>query len=175
MKRNIANMLTALRILFSILLSFCTPLSVEFYVLYIAAGLSDVFDGTVARKTKAESEFGARFDTVSDFILFAVCLIKMIPVLAFKVWMYILIIIVAIIKAISIISGYVMFKRFVAVHTVMNKVTGILLFALPFAVRFVDLKYYVIPVFATAVFAAVQEGHYIRTGKWKQTNSGLLR
>ena len=90
-------------------------------------------------------------------MFFAVCLVKLIPILALKVWMYILIIIVAIIKAISIVSGYVMFKRFVVTHTVMNKVTGILLFALPFAVRFVELKYYVIPVFAVAVIAAVQE------------------
>lgn len=167
MKRNIANIITALRIVFSILLLFCSPLSVEFYVLYIAAGLSDIFDGIAARKTKTESEFGARFDTVSDLMFFSVCLVKLVPILAFKVWMYILIIIVAIIKIISVLSGYVMFKRFVAVHTVMNKVTGILLFALPFAVRFVELKYYVIPAFAVAVFAAVQEGHYIRTGKFK--------
>ena len=157
MKRNIANIITALRIVFSILLLFCSPLSVEFYVLYIAAGLSDIFDGIAARKTKTESEFGARFDTVSDLVFFSVCLVKLVPILAFKVWMYILIIIVAIIKIISVLSGYVMFKRFVAVHTVMNKVTGILLFALPFAVRFVELKYYVIPVFAVAVIAAVQE------------------
>ena len=63
MKRNIANVITALRIVFSILLLFSSPLSVEFYVLYIAAGLSDVFDGIAARITKAESEFGARLDT----------------------------------------------------------------------------------------------------------------
>ena len=157
MKRNIANVITVLRIVFTILLMFCSPLSVEFYVLYIAAGLSDIFDGIAARKTKTESEFGARFDTTADFMFFAVCLVKLVPVLAFKVWMYILIIIVAIIKAISIVSGYVMFKRFVVTHTVMNKVTGILLFALPFAVRFVELKYYVIPVFAVAVIAAIQE------------------
>ena len=37
MKRNIANLITALRIVFSILLLFCSPLSFEFYVLYIAA------------------------------------------------------------------------------------------------------------------------------------------
>jgi hypothetical protein len=42
---------------------------------------------------------------------------------------------------------------------------AVLLFAFPFAVRFVELKYYAVPVFAVAAFAAVQEGHYIRTGK----------
>ena len=41
----------------------------------------------------------------------------------------------------------------------------LLLFCSPLSVRFVELKYYVIPVFAVDLFAAVQEGHYIRTGK----------
>jgi CDP-diacylglycerol--glycerol-3-phosphate 3-phosphatidyltransferase len=175
MKRNVANLITAFRILFSIMLLFCPALSVEFYVLYIAAGITDVLDGAVARKTKTESEFGARLDTASDFVFFAVCLIKLIPVLDFELWMYVSIIVVAVIKTVNIISGYIMFKRIVVAHTVMNKVTGVLMFALPFAVHFVELKYCAVPVFAAALFAAVQEGHYIRTGKWKSDNSDSAR
>ena len=127
-----------------------------------------MIDGIVARKTKTESDFGAKLDTAADFVFFAVCLIKLIPVLNFKIWMYAALIVVAVIKAVNIISGFVMFKKFVAVHTVMNKVTGVLLFALPLATRFVDLKYCAIPVIAAALFAAVQEGHFIRTGRWKE-------
>jgi CDP-diacylglycerol--glycerol-3-phosphate 3-phosphatidyltransferase len=163
MKRNIANLITVLRILFSIMLLFCSAFSVPFYVLYLLAGVTDVFDGIIARKTQTESDFGARLDTVADFIFFAVCLVKLIPALDFKVWMYVFIIVVAMVKAINIISGYAMFKKFIVAHTVMNKVTGALLFAFPFAVHFVELKYYAVPVFAVAVFAAVQEGHYITT------------
>ena len=53
-------------------------------------------------------------------------------------------------------------KMFVAVHTVMNKVTGALLFIFPLTVSIIDLKYSVIVVCLVATFAAVQEGHLIR-------------
>ena len=52
---------------------------------------------------------------------------------------------------------------FMAVHSVMNKVTGLLLFILPLTFSIVPLKYLAIPVCAVATFAAVQEGHFIRT------------
>ena len=46
----------------------------------------------------------------------------------------------------------------------MNKVTGIALFLLPLTVPVIDLKYSGMFVCALATFAAVQEGHLIRTG-----------
>ena len=65
------------------------------------------------------------------------------------------------------ISGYVMQKRFVALHTPMNKATGVLLFLLPLTLSLIELKYSAAPVCAVATFAAVQEGHFIRTGGTK--------
>ena len=35
----------------------------------IFCGLTDMIDGTVARKTGSDSKFGARLDTVADFVL----------------------------------------------------------------------------------------------------------
>lgn len=64
-----ANFITSLRIICSITLLFCPALSQVFYVLYIIAGVTDMIDGTVARKTNTVSEFGSRLDTVADFIL----------------------------------------------------------------------------------------------------------
>ena len=55
-------------------------------------------------------------------------------------------------------------KELVAAHTVMNKVTGIVLFILPLTITRIDLKYSGALVSAVATFAAIQEGHYIRTG-----------
>ena len=71
--------------------------------------------------------------------------------------------IIALIKIINIISGYIAQRKLVAVHSVMNKVTGVLLFILPLTFPIVPLKYLAIPVRAVATFAAVQEGHFIRT------------
>ena len=125
-----------------------------------------MIDGTVARKTGTASEFGSRLDTIADVVFVAVCLIKLIPVLNIPSWLFIWITIVALIKMINVIFGYVMYKRFVAVHTVMNKVTGIFLFILPLILKIIDLRYSGAFVCAAASFAAIQEGHFIRTGRW---------
>ena len=111
-----------------------------FYALYIAAGVSDMVDGTVARKTGTVSDFGLKLDTAADIVLVAVCLIKMIPVLDIPVWLIIWIAVIALIKVINIISGYVMRKEFIAVHTVMNKVTGIALFLFPLTLSMIDFE-----------------------------------
>lgn len=56
-------------------------------------------------------------------------------------------------------------KRIIMLHTIMNKVTGFLLFNLPVTLIFAEIKYTAIPVCAVTTFAAIQEGHLIRTGK----------
>ena len=122
-------------------------------------------DGTVARKTGTVSDFGAKLDTAADFIMAVVCLIKLVPVLDVPIWLIIWIAVIALIKVINIISGYVKRKEFIAAHTVINKVTGIILFLLPFTLTFIDIKYSGIFICILATFAAIQEGHLIRTGK----------
>ena len=153
-----ANIITGIRIVCSIALLLCPVFSPAFYTLYIIAGVSDMIDGTVARKTGTVSEFGSRLDTVADFILVIVCLIKLLPVLHVPTWLIIWIIVIAVIKAINLLSGYVLRKEIVVLHTVMNRVTGILLFALPLTLTFIDLNCSGAIVCAAATFAAIQEG-----------------
>lgn len=124
-----------------------------------------MIDGTVARKTNTVSEIGSKLDTVADFIFVVVCLIKLIPIMDIPVWLYIWICIIALIKIINVVFGYVVQNKFVSVHTVMNKVSGALLFILPLTLSILDLKYSSIVVCIVATFAAIQEGHYIRTGR----------
>lgn len=164
-KAGTANLITGMRILCSVALLFCPALSTSFFVLYLVAGLTDMVDGAVARKNGTCSEFGARFDTAADFLLVLICLIKLIPVLDIPVWLTIWIAVIALIKFINIVSGYVMRKRFVSVHSAMNKVTGLLLFTLPLTLPAIDLKYSGTVACAAATFAAIQEGHFIRTGR----------
>ena len=163
--KHIANIITGSRIIFGIAILFVPTLSPLFYVLYGAAGLTDMIDGTVARKTNTVSAFGAKLDTIADIVFVAVCLIKLLPILDIPVWLWIWIAAIALIKVINMISGYVTQKKWIAPHTVMNKVTGALCFLLPLTLSFIDLKYSAIVVCAAATFAAIQEGHYIRTGR----------
>ena len=160
-----ANAISIIRITASIALLFCKAFSPAFYVFYIAAGLSDMLDGFVARKTDTASKLGARLDTIADFVLVIVCLIKLLPVLSVPAWLYGWIGIIALIKVVNIISGFAVQKRFMAVHSVMNKATGVLLFLLPLTIPAVPLKCSAVVVCAAATFAAVQEGHFIRTGR----------
>ena len=160
-----ANAITGLRILVSVVLLFCPVFSPVFYALYLIAGLTDMIDGTIARKTNTVSEFGARFDSIADFVFAAVCLIKILPVMDFPIWLYVWTAVIALIKMINVISGYVIQKRYVAVHTIMNKVTGVLLFMLPLTLTIVPLRYSGILICSAATFAAVQEGCFIRTEK----------
>ena len=141
-----ANVITGLRILVSAVLLFCPVFSPIFYVLYLIAGLSDMVDGIIARKTDSVSEFGSRLDGVADFVFVAVCLIRVLPVLDIPIWLYVWTAVIFFVKIINIISGYIMQKRYVAVHTTMNKATGVLLFMLPLTLT----EFYVIGADATA-------------------------
>ena len=162
-----ANLITVIRILLSVGLLFCPALSPSFYALYLLAGLSDMLDGPVARKTGTAGDFGAKLDTAADLLFVAVCLCKLLPVLDVPVWLYAWIGVVALIKTVNLVSGYVMQKRFVALHTPMNKAAGALLFLLSLTFSCIELKYTSVVVCAVATFAAVQEGHFLRTGRIK--------
>ena len=154
-----ANIITGCRILCSIILLFIPAFSHTFYILYLVAGFTDMIDGAVASKTDTVSESGSRLDTIADIIFVVSCMIKLLPVLTIPIWLWIWIGVIATIKVFNIISGYIVQKKFVAKHTIMNKVTGAVLFILPLTLSIVDLKYSGGFVCTIAILAAVQEGY----------------
>ena len=121
-----------------------------------------MIDGAVARKTGTVSGFGSRLDTIADIVFVAVCLIKVIPVLDVPVWLYIWITIIAFIKVANIAVGYIRQKEFISVHSLMNKMTGGLLFVFPLTLVYMDLRYSATVVCMVATVAAIQEGYIIR-------------
>ncbi len=153
-----ANLITSIRILCSVALLFCAALSPWFYVLYIIAGVSDMVDGWVARKTNTVSDLGSKLDTVADIIFVVVCLVKLLPVLHLPVWIYVWVGLIAGIKVFNIVYSYVVRKQFLADHSSLNKVTGALLFLLPLTLSVVDVKYSAVVVCAVAAIAGIQEG-----------------
>ena len=159
---NMANIITEIRIVISAFLLFCPAFSPAFFILYIAAGASDMIDGAVARKTGTVSEFGSRLDTAADIVFAAVCLIKLLPVLYVPVWIYIWIAIIAFIKVANIAAGFFSRKEFISVHSIMNKVTGGLLFVFPLTPAFIDMRYSAAVVCMAATAAAIQERHLIK-------------
>ena len=153
-----ANVITTIRILCSVVLLFCAALSPWFYALYITAGVSDMVDGWVARKTNTVSDFGSKLDTVADILFVTVCLVKLLPVLHLPVWIYVWIGIIACIKVFNIVYSYAVRKQFLSDHSILNKVTGALLFVLPLTLSVVDVKFSAVVVCLVATVAAVKEG-----------------
>jgi len=149
----------------AIFLIMLKPNSVLFIILYIVCGLTDMLDGCVARKTHTESDFGARLDSIADIVFVVVCLIKILPLVKIELWICIWIAVIAMIKAINIIFGFICNHCFTQLHTKVSKLTGLLLFLLPLTIGILNINYIAIPLCTLATFAAVQEGHFIRTGR----------
>ena len=165
MKKQIANIITSCRIIGSIGLLFCPVFSASFYGLYLFCGLTDMVDGTVARKTGATSTYGARLDTVADFLFAAVSFGKLLPVIRVPAWIWVWAAAIAVVKLASLIRGFLRRRQIPSLHTVMNKASGLCLFLLPLTVAFVELRYTAPVVCAVATIAAVQEGYCIATGR----------
>ena len=161
MKKQMANILTGLRIIGSILLVFRPAFSLGFYILYLLCGLTDMIDGTVARMTNGASRFGEKLDTAADIVFAAAALIKFLPNLPIPSWIRGWGGGIALIKTGNILLGYVLRKEFAALHTIANKVTGLLLFLLPLTLPFVELKYSAIVVCIVATVSAIQESMYL--------------
>ena len=165
-----ANIITGIRIVLSAALLFCPAFSPTFYALYLAAGFSDMIDGAVARKTGTVSEFGSRLDTIADIVFAAVCLVKLLPVLDVPIWLCIWIAIIAWLKAANIAAGFIRQKEFIPVHSMINKVTGGLLFVFPLTLTVIDMRYSAAVVCTAATAAAIQEGYLIKRKAMNRTN-----
>ena len=119
----------------------------------------------MARRTDSASPLGARLDSIADLVFLAVCLIKLLPVLMLPVWLWVWVGLIALLRLINIVSGYVCRKKLVLLHTKANKLTGALLFLLPLSLNFIQISCTAAILCAMASFAAIQEGHFIRTGR----------
>ena len=159
----IPNALTALRFLGAVCLLFFEGKSYAFWTIYFVCGISDMMDGYLARKLGCESKIGAILDSLADLAFVVCCCFKLILALAFPKWLWIWGGAIVIIKVVNQISALVMYKKCLFLHTVANKVTGVLLFVGVPLTLFLDSIIPMVLVAVVATFAAIQEGHFIRT------------
>ena len=164
MKKQIANIITLCRILGSIGLLLCPVFSACFYGLYLFCGLTDMVDGTVARKIGAVSTFGAKLDTVADFLFVIASFVKILPVIRIPVWIWGWTAVIAVMKLGNLVWGFTQRKQMPSLHTIANKATGLCLFLLPLTMSFADLRYTAPVACVIATIAAIREGDYIATG-----------
>ena len=138
-------------------------MTMPFWVLYVIAGTTDMLDGFLARRWGVESKFGARLDSLADFVFVLAVGYKLFPWLKLPAALWIMIGVIALVKVSNAISSYVIKHKIEFLHTKANKLTGFLLFIGMMAIG----QSYFIPVAweiaCIALFAAIQEGHIIRS------------
>lgn len=155
--KSIANDISIARIILVLLLIFTKPLSAVFYIVYLICGISDMLDGYIARKTNTTSKLGEKLDSIADFIMIAVLIILLYPIVKIPNTILSWIVIIAIIRIISVFIVFIKFKTFGMLHTYGNKITGLMLFLYPifFGINQSVVIMYVLCI--TASITAVEE------------------
>ena len=165
MKKHIANIITGSRIIFSIPLLFIPLSSRLFYIFYLFCGITDMIDGAIARKMGTASIFGARLDTVADFIFMFLCCVRILPGLHIPLWLWVCIVIIALVKIVNIVIVFIYKKKLISIHSLLNKITGLALFLLPLTLLFVDATCNIVIICALAFIATMQETYFIAKGQ----------
>lgn len=168
MKKHLANIVTTSRILGTLGLMFTRVFSGPFFLIYAWCGISDVLDGFLARKLKISSQLGSKLDSFSDLLLYGVMLAM--------VWPYIL---RDLPKAVIYLIYLVLFLRLLAYvyvgfrdrtlesrHSILNKITGLLMFFLPVAINAGYTLYHSLLTLATGYVSMADETiHLIKGGR----------
>ena len=161
--KRIPNLLSMSRIALCLPLLLVDAMTMPFWVLYLIAGLTDILDGYLARRWGVESKFGARLDSLADFVFVLTVGYKFFPLLKLPATLWMMIGLIALIKVANAISSYMVKRRIEFLHTRANKLTGFFLFIGMMAIG----QSYFVPVAwviaCIALFAAIQEGHIIRS------------
>ena len=134
--KNLPNVISAARIVGTVCLLIMEPLTPLFLVIYSLTGISDVLDGAIARKYGTSSELGAKLDSIADLLFYTLILIRIFPImwvtLPKKIWVMVAAILV--VRGLSYATAARKYHRFAAMHTYMNKATGLMVFGVPYAI-----------------------------------------
>ena len=132
-RKYIPNILTALRMLGAVLLLLTKPLTLPFYLLHIFCGLTDALDGAFARALHASSRLGAQLDSIADLMFYGVMMGKLMPILLERMpsslWWIVGAAVFIRLCAYGVAAATQ--HRFSALHTILNKLTGLLVFLIP--------------------------------------------
>lgn len=162
-KITVPNCITSLRIIGALCMIFTPIFTMPFYVVYTFCGITDVLDGFIARMTKQTTEFGAKLDSVSDLLFYAVMLHKIFPHLinATEVMPVMMISLISV-RILSYTIAAIKYHKFASLHTYMNKLTGFCAFTLPYFLNeridtYIgnDIVCYI--VYGVAMLAAIEE------------------
>jgi len=139
-KPGIADCVTLFRIPCAAAMLLFSPNTAAFQALYLIAGLSDMIDGHIARKTSTASDRGAKLDTLADCV-FALC-----AVYSLILWLKIPAALlcwaagIACLKLLSGIIGWRLHHRLLSVHSPWNKAAGLVCYLMPGSLPWISIS-----------------------------------
>lgn len=158
-KKIFVNCITALRIIGSVIMCFLDVLSTPFYIVYVISGLTDVFDGFLARKFNVVSKLGSNLDSIADLMFYTVMMIKVWPYLCLHLYLFTWIIIWTTLGIRILLYIFIQIKHrsLLSSHNYLNKLTGALMFLVPFLVNNKIFSIYSLIVSIIAAIACIYE------------------
>jgi len=155
--KHAANIITGSRIVFSAAMLFTDVFSLPFFVLYLLCGITDMIDGTVARKTGSVSKFGEKLDSMADICFVAASALKILPALGLRDNIIIWAVSIAAVRIAGFIIAFFRTGKISLLHTKANKLTGLLLFLFPMCIFIFDADICAVIVCCIATYAAIDE------------------
>ena len=154
---SIANIVTASRFAFAVVMVLAAPFSALFWVAYVLGCASDMVDGLVARKLGVESEYGARLDSAADLLFTFAVLVTMFRGLTFGTLEIVAIVLVALVRVAAYAVGYCRFHTFSALHTWGNKAAGVAVCVSPAILAMLGSASGTLLICAVAMASALEE------------------
>lgn len=155
--RHLADCLTLGRMVGSFVLLLLEPFTMPFFLVYTLCGLSDMFDGPVARHTGGATRLGAILDSIADFIFITIAMIIFLPLLLWRPWMLWWIAGIVLVRFVSLSVGFAKYHALAFLHTYANKIAGGALFLVPYLYPSAGLFVPIVVVCSLASLSAVEE------------------
>jgi len=121
---------------------------------YLFGGVSDLMDGFLARRFGWESAIGEKIDSFSDLLFTVAVLFRLFPQLPLPSWVWWECGLVALLRLWWLCRSLKKNKKLPNAHTLLNRLTGLLLFLLPFTSFLGVFRYVLIPVGLFVLLAA---------------------
>lgn len=157
--KNIANIITVLRIPIGLIMLIIGKLNTAFYILLLLGGLSDILDGFFARRLKIQSKLGSMLDSIADIAFFGSSLLVSIKVSmsTLSTTSILLLMVVLILRLFSYIISIIKFKSIASYHTYLNKATAVAIFVSIVAIPQTGINIPCIITCSIAIFAVIEE------------------
>jgi CDP-diacylglycerol--glycerol-3-phosphate 3-phosphatidyltransferase len=159
MGKYVPNMLSIIRIILSVILLVYIPISVNFIIVYIVIGITDVLDGLIARKFSYESNLGAKLDSIADLVFYSIvaCLFLKQFSSILEITHKIALIVIIVIRLVNMLFTKLKYKKIVFIHTLTNKASGFVIFLIPIVFFFIQSGVIVWSILAVTFLAAIEE------------------